>query len=64
LQTRNQVGWWSGGVVRVGNLVGISARGIRRAKIIEFAEASFVLNILTCARTDGVVVTVNINLGV
>ena len=46
--------------VGVGHLVGINAR----AKIIEFAEASFVLNVLTGARTDGVVVTVNLNLGV
>ena len=32
--------------------------------IIEFAEASFVLNVLICASTDGVVVNVNGNLGV
>src|SRR5215212_957370 len=49
-------------VVGVGQLVGISARGRRRAKIIEFAEASFVLNVLTGARTDRVVVNVNGNL--
>jgi hypothetical protein len=42
-------------VVGVGELVGIGAR----AKIIEFAKASFVLNVLAGARTDGVVVDVN-----
>src|SRR5215203_504493 len=47
-------------VVGVGQLVGISARG----KIIEFAGASFVLDVLTGARTDAVVVTVDGNLGV
>src|SRR5215207_5097135 len=47
-------------VVGVCQLVGISARG----KIIEFAGASFVLNVLTGAGTDAVVVTVNGNLGV
>src|SRR5215212_995446 len=48
-------------VVGVCQLVGISDD---RGKIIEFAEAFFVFNVLTGARTDGIVVKVNGDLGV